>query len=124
MGWLLVFLAVACRVVAQSPVRSLHPQVMIDTCATLLKPGVRVVHDPVSKNLIYADVDGSLFALQPNGNLPPVEVSIATVARHGITFLQGMVIVDSLIVLVGIRSEGSQNRGRIMKDRLRPNGMR
>ena len=82
------------------------------------------MHDPVSKNLIYADVDGSLFVLQSNGNLLPVEASIAIVAQHGITFLQGIVIVDSLIVLVGIRSEGSQNRGRIMKDRLRPNGMR
>lgn len=104
--------------------RPLHPNVTVDTYATLSRQGVRLAQDPVSWTLFYADTDGSVFQLRPNANGQLTEVLIAGVGQHGIEFLQGMAFADSVLILVGIRRLPYEGVGRVAKGRLRPDGSR
>ncbi len=124
--WLLTWLCwhSLLNALAQDGPRSLHPNVTVDTYLTLSRPGVRLAQDPLSGLLFYADPDGYIAQIQTNVNGLPTEVPVASVAQHGIEFLQGMAFADSVLVLVGIRRLPYEGVGRIVKGTLRPDGSR
>lgn len=111
-------------VTASAQPRSLHPNVTVDTYTAVSRPGARLAQDPVSKLLVYADAEGNVFRILTNANGQLTEQQIASVAQHGIQFLQGMAFVDSTLILSGIRRMPYQGVGRVMKGKLRPDGSR
>ncbi|RYC68062.1 PQQ-dependent sugar dehydrogenase [Spirosoma sordidisoli] len=123
--WLFVLAIVASQNLAVAQPRSLHPHVTVDTYMFLSRAGVRLVQDPVSRTLFYADTEGNVFQLRPTptGGLPE-EVPVAGVAQHGIDYLQGLAFADSTLILVGIRRFPYEGVGRVAKGRLKADGSR
>lgn len=90
-------------------------------------PGcVRLLQDPVSKDLFYTTFSGDVFRIKKDIWGKPYSEQVLSFEDHGIKELQGAAFLDSTLFLIGNTpvKKGLATRGIGMRADLQPNGKR
>ncbi len=85
---------------------------------------VRVAKCHADGHLYYITFDGGVYRIDEVTGQTPTDTLIASVPDHGINYLQGLAISDSLMFLSGnFKLSGTSGRGIVCRGTLQPNGV-
>ncbi|UTW61423.1 T9SS type A sorting domain-containing protein [bacterium SCSIO 12741] len=121
---LLLSLALILSIQLQAQPTPLDTRIQISKFTEVEGRVVRLLHDSVGQRLIYARVNGDIYQVDSSSGALKDSL-LYTSADHGITYLQGMDIRDSLWVICGnINAFKEWTTGRVSKAKLQSNGSR
>ncbi len=123
----LSFLGFACS--EQGPDRipiALRADIQIEHYMKVGPECLRILHDPISKDLFYTTFDGNVYQIKKDFWGRPHPIQIYSAADHGITRLQGAAFMDSTLFLIGNFkvNNGKGTKGIGMRSTLEPDGGR
>ncbi len=109
----------------QSNPIALKAGITINRILTVQNGSIRVIKDPVSRNLFYSTTDGKIFEVhQPSGSAA-YDSLVFTSADHMVTYAQGFTVHDSTFYISGNDSSNKPlTFGIIVRGVLQPNGTR
>jgi hypothetical protein len=84
----------------------------------------KIAYDQVRGRLYYTVVSGEIREVYMPGTGNPSDTLRYTSADHGITFLQGLIIRDSVMYVCGDVWSSTTGVGKVMKGKLQPDGSR
>lgn len=118
---IVTFLSFSCNPNQPSSLRS---DISISPILDIRRGCVRIAKDPISKNLYYANVDGSIYEVY-NANGSYTSSLVYQASDYGINFVQGMVFHnDALFILGNNRIEDYKYVGKVVKGLRSANGKR
>jgi hypothetical protein len=118
---LYLFVLMCIPAVYGQRVSSLRPDISVDSILKL-KPGAsKLALDPISKHLFYATSDGKIYEVFEEIQKDSLRF---TANEHGLSRLQGICFLDSIMYLAGNIWYTTTGIGMIMKGELQDNGAR
>ena len=106
---------------------SLREDISVEHFLKIGPRAVRLLQDPISKNLFYTTFDGHVYEIKENTWGKPFAEHLYSAADHGITRLQGAAFIDSSLYLSGnflANEDGTATKGIMMRATLLPSGER
>ncbi|MEO8087812.1 MAG: T9SS type A sorting domain-containing protein [Bacteroidota bacterium] len=122
--FLFIFLLCQHSMGQSNPV-ALKPGITINRILTVQNGSIRVIKDPISKNLFYSTTDGRIYEVhQPQGSAA-YDSLVFTTTDHHVTYAQGFTVHDSTFYISGNDSSNKPlTFGIIVRGVLQPNGTR
>ena len=101
----------------------INPDIQYEQLMEVQPMAVRIAKCNGNGHLYYITFSGDVFRIDELPGQPPVDVLIASEADHGINYLQGLAICDSMMFLCGNHKEqGVPGHGIVTRGELQPNG--
>ena len=126
---LLLMAVVTCTQTEQELPRrpvSLRPDISVEHFLKVGPGCLRILQDPITKDLFYTTFTGDVFRVIKNRWGRPESERVYSAADHGITRLQGAAFSDSTLFLIGNFkvNNGKGTKGIGMRSTLTPGGVR
>ncbi|HRH66162.1 MAG TPA: hypothetical protein PLU53_07690, partial [Bacteroidia bacterium] len=112
-------------VIAQSNPQALVSGIGINRILTISNGAIRVARNPIDGQLYYTDTQGNIYAVVRPASAAAYDSLVYTTADHGVEYVQGMAIHDSVLYVSGNNGSSTPlTTGIIVRGRLQPNGTR
>lgn len=104
------------RSVAKTP-KALRPDIAVQYVMKTAPNSVRILQNPVSKEIWYTTFEGNVFRVRNIESKEPSSQQVLSVKDHGITQLQGAIFLGNTLFLCGNTPDTSHKttRGRLVR---------
>ncbi len=110
---------------SQSAPVALKPAIQIERLHTIQNGVVRMVQDPITRNLMYSTTDGNIYIVFQDSTGIFYDSLVFASSEHNVQYLQGMAIHDSILFVSGNNDSNTPlTRGLIMRGKLQSTGIR
>lgn len=119
-----IFLFSCKGLICQSNVQSLHEDVFVEHLLELnLEEPIRLVHDPVTNNILFNLKNGDIYSVDPNNIMEPA--LLHTSEEHGLSdYVVNMLMAGNDILLASTTTSNLINTSTIIRGVYQDNGTR